>query len=498
MTVSEKALAWFDSRGIDCETVTRCGIYTGRRAPDGEVTPDRSGDILVFPFLENGKEVGAKYRAAGKRFWQRQGGRKTFWGSGVLEDPAVAAGGASLVIVEGEIDALSVMQAGYPFVVSVPDGAPPARDGEGNLIQVPKGTADIDPQHDEKYSFIANNWDRLKRVKRITIATDADEPGRRLAEELVRRLDRVRCSWVEYPEGCKDFNDVLVKHGAAEITRIIAAAKPYPVSGVYKLSEIPPEPELKPVSTGWTRLDDYLRVCSPALMVVTGFAGQGKTTWTQQLCAQLAKNEGWVTAIASFEMRIRPFVTDSLAGVFLNRKPREMWTPKDRKWSDEWIEKHFVFIAPDPEEDREHDISWLIECAEAAVIRHGARVLLVDPWNEIDHARRGTESITDYTGRAIRDLKSFARRYGVLVVLVVHPTKSSIHKSPEELSLYDASDSAHFANKADLGVVIARQGTNENDTTTGIFIRKVRYQPDMGQQGHIDVVFDKATRLFSE
>jgi twinkle protein len=99
------------------------------------------------------------------------------------------------------------MEAGYPFVVTVPDGAPPARDGYGNLIQVPKTADDINPDEDVKFSFLQADWDALSKVKRIIIGTDSDEPGQRLAAELVRRLDRIRCSFTTFPEGIKDWND---------------------------------------------------------------------------------------------------------------------------------------------------------------------------------------------------------------------------------------------------------------------------------------------------
>jgi Toprim domain len=59
----------------------------------------------------------------GKLFWQRPKGRKTFYNSDVLDDPSLQDDRAALVIVEGEMDCLSVLEAGYPFVVSVPDGA---------------------------------------------------------------------------------------------------------------------------------------------------------------------------------------------------------------------------------------------------------------------------------------------------------------------------------------------------------------------------------------
>lgn len=511
MALNEKIVSWLENRGISGETATRLGLYTGEQATNGDdkaIVPSERGNILVFPFIDGGKVVGEKYRAAGKRFWQKPGARKTFFNADVLDDPALRSDQA-LVITEGEIDCLSAIEAGYPFVVSVPDGAPPARDKDGRLIEVPETTADVDPAQDEKYSFLLNNWDRLAPIKKIVLATDGDEPGRRLAAELVRRLGRVRCYFVTYPEtpvcndgkggkrACKDFNEVLLHFGAAEIVRMIAAAQPYPVSGVYKLSNFPPEPEFQAVTSGWGRLDNYLKLYYPAFMVVTGLAGAGKSTWANQLVANLAMVHSWSVAIASFEMRVRPYVTDTLAAVSIG-KPRNLWTWADRDRANRWIEDKFVFIAPDPQDDALHGVDWLIERAEAAVIRHGVRVLLIDPWNEIDHMRRSDESMTDYTGRAIRALKTFGRRFDCLVIVVAHPTKSGAEKGPDRVSLYDVSDSSHFSNKADLGVVIARKGNSEYDHLTEIMVKKVRYQPDAGRIGSVEVSFDPEMRIFSQ
>ncbi len=99
-------LAWLDKRGIDPELATRLGIYTARRGESGSVTPDDAGDILVFPFIEGEKEIGAKYRGPQKRFWQKPNARKTFWNADVLDDPALKAGTHALVITEGEMTLL--------------------------------------------------------------------------------------------------------------------------------------------------------------------------------------------------------------------------------------------------------------------------------------------------------------------------------------------------------------------------------------------------------
>ena len=145
-----------------------------------------------------------------------------------------------------------------------------------------------------------------------------------------------------------------------------------------------------------------------------------------------------------------------------------------------------------------HDVGWLLERAEVAVIRHSAKAILIDPWNEIEHSRSAHETTTEYTNRAIREIKDFARRFDVLVIIVAHPTKGATQKSPEEVTLYDIADSAAFQNKADLGVVVARLGDPAVDTLTGVFVKKVRYQPVTGSIGSIEIDIDTTAGLFSQ
>ena len=210
MTINPQAVEWLQARAINPETASRMGIYTAARGPDGEPRADPSGTILVFPYVDGGSEVNAKYRTLDeKRFWQRKDARKTFFNADVLDDPALERGDHAIIITEGELDALAAIQSGFPFTVSVPDGAPPARDKQGNLVFVPEGADDVALEHDEKYRYIFNNWARLEKIKRFILATDGDEPGWQLAQELARRLGRARCAFVTYPQGCKDLNEAL-------------------------------------------------------------------------------------------------------------------------------------------------------------------------------------------------------------------------------------------------------------------------------------------------
>jgi twinkle protein len=473
----------FERRNISAETAARYGIYTVSRQADGSVIPNSDGNIVVFPFLEGGIVVNEKYRGPGKEFWQRPGGRRTFWNADALDDPALEAGHQALVITEGEIDALTAIEAGFPLSVSVPDGAPPVPEGEK-----PDDLAPIDPdsEHAGKFEFLWNNRDRLKRIKRFIIATDRDRPGRRLEAELVRRLSASRCQFVEFPVGCKDLNEIAMRHGNDAVAAVLNGAKPYPVRGLYRLSDYPDREALPTFGTGWWTVDSHVRLFVGEFMIVTGIPGHGKSTWVLNLLSNLAALHDWRTAVFSPEMPTVPHLRDKL------RRIRGGSTLE----ADRFIDEYFRFIDTDPtgREDVDFDLDWIIDKATDAVLRDGIRVLVIDPWNEVEHARRRDESVTDYIGRGIRALKRFARLYDVAVIVVAHPTKDVGRDGKgRPPTLYDIEGSAHWFNKCDHGIVVHRP--NEFADEAVLRVAKVRFE-ESGEKGEVRLRFDRQTSRF--
>lgn len=288
----------------------------------------------------------------------------------------------------------------------------------------------------------------------------------------------------------------MEQFGANRVLQIIDSAKPYPVDGLYRFEDFPPEAPINTVSTGWGNLDDIVRPYLGAFMVVGGFPGHGKSTWTMQMAAQMAMKNGWPVAMASFEMRVVPYVTNALMSAFLNG-PIAYAAPQSRERAVNFLNRYFTFISPNRTiDDQDYDIDWLLDKMQVAVIRNGVKLVLIDPFNEIEHKKKADESLTEYIGRAIRKLKAFALQYNVLVCVVVHPTKAASQMDSSELSLYNLADSSHWANKADIGVIVGRVGDPTVDTTTGIYVKKIRYQPDAGTIGQAFLTFDKSSRLF--
>ena len=126
----------------------------------------------------------------------------------------------SIVITEGEIDALTCVECGHPNAVSVPNGAPA---GGNNALQL---------------SYLDGEVCPIKWPARVIIATDGDAPGERLRDEITRRIGPERACFVSYPAGCKDLNDVLMKYDAEAVGRVLAEATPAPVSGIVEASSL--------------------------------------------------------------------------------------------------------------------------------------------------------------------------------------------------------------------------------------------------------------------
>src|SRR5581483_3264367 len=121
-----------------------------------------------------------------------------------------------LIWCEGEADKLALEVAGFKSVVSVPNGAPPVNSKNYSSL----------------FSFLDTDKEKIGAVQKHIIAVDADEPGRKLEGELIRRLGPARCWRVQWPEGVKDANDLLMREGVEDLRWYIENATPMPIEGV--------------------------------------------------------------------------------------------------------------------------------------------------------------------------------------------------------------------------------------------------------------------------
>jgi len=244
----DELVAYFSQRQISAETLRRNKVM--QRKWKNKIS-------IAFTYRRDGVVVGCKYREVDKKFSQEANTEKIFYG---LDDIKRAQ---DIIIVEGEIDKLSMDEAGYRNCVSVPDGAPPKVS-----IKIP------DRDQDKKYQYLWNCKDYLDSASRIILATDADPPGQALAEELARRLGKERCWRVKWPkknetDTCKDANEVLMFLGPQALRKVIEDAELYPIRGLFAFKDFFAEidnyylgisgDELG-IRTGWKSMDDLYKV----------------------------------------------------------------------------------------------------------------------------------------------------------------------------------------------------------------------------------------------
>jgi twinkle protein len=504
ISMTDKVLGPFgvkaiEGRNLNPETAARLGLHTAKHH-DGEVVPSASGNIMVFPFIEHGLTVNEKYRGPGKKFWQMKGGKRTFFNSDALDDPALydqGPNGLPLVITEGELDAITAIDAGFPLSVSVPDGAPSPIDPAKPLERLEPGL-----EARGKFEFLWNNRERLKKVRRFILAVDNDPAGKALEAELLRRLLPSRCYSVAYPEGCKDLNDVLKvygqRKGLAMVYKILSEAKAYPIKGIYGLSDYPDKPPIQTFETRWEHLRPLFKMFFPSFIVVTGIPNHGKSTFVTDLLINMAETYGFKSAVFSPEMPVVPHLRDKMRRI-AGRSALENLSREQVSNLDRWIGEYFVFIDHDVNGDEDEDISleWILSRAEDAVLRFGVRILVIDPWNEIEHCKAKNETTADYINRALRALKKFGQRHGLCVIVVAHPTKDvggGKDGKPRVPTLYDVADSAAWFNKPDFGIVVHRSATADQ---TAIYIAKARFD-DTGTKGSCNLKFIRATNRYEQ
>ncbi|CAN6455716.1 unnamed protein product [Victoria cruziana] len=247
--LGDEIFRYFSERMISGATLRRNGVMQTLR--DNEV-------VIAFPYRRNGQIVSCKYRGPNKKFWQERNSEKILYG---LEDIKLAK---DIIIVEGEIDKLSMEEAGFLNCVSVPDGAPPQVSDK----ELPSW------KQDKKYQYLWNCKEYLDKASRIILATDADQPGQALAEEIARRLGKQRCWRIKWPKKnendvCKDANEVLMYLGADALKEVIANAELYPVQGLFRFQDYFDEIDAYyncflgnevGVSTGWRSVDNLYKV----------------------------------------------------------------------------------------------------------------------------------------------------------------------------------------------------------------------------------------------
>ena len=407
---SSKVEQYLKKRGFSPETWQRRGV--------GE----HKGNI-VFPYYESGELVMVKFRPPrkvkkGRKAWREPGGKPVFWGMDDC-DPA-----KPLVIVEGEMDALALDEAGIP-----------------NVVSVPNGTSDL--------QCIDLCWDWLQQFTQIIIWVDNDEPGKKLQRNLINKLGAWRCSMVNSPR--KDANEVLYHDGPEEVRRQYENARPVPVEGLIDLAEVEDfdlSQETR-VRSGIRGLDKVLGgFFMGNVSIWTGINSSGKSTLLGQILLD-SIDQGYRVCAYSGELPKRVFrywIELQAAG------PKHIETrwdaykeadvpypvPEARQKIREWYRgKFFLYDSFGGAKDKD-----IFKVFEYAAMRYNCKVFLIDNLSTTvfgegdDYYRRQAEFVNR--------VADFAHQHYVHVHIVAHPRKTE-----GRLTKMDVKGSGGITDRAD-------------------------------------------------
>jgi twinkle protein len=469
------SIEYLATRGISEAVVRHAGVVSGDKffRKLGSEAP-----ALGFVYRHKDQDYAIKWRSiSGKEFTQ-DGSAQTLY----LADKVEVT--KNLIITEGELDALSFWEVGLRVAVSIPSGAIEASNSDDGA----------------KLKWMQHHDAMLAAANRVFLAVDMDGPGQTTANELARRIGKAKCWRVEFPAGCKDANDTLVKLGADALTEAFASAQPWPIEGIAapidyadKVTSLYTKGLPRGMSTGWPAVDDIYTLNPGNLVVITGTPGHGKSTFIDAMLVNAMKLHNWRVAYASFEnppdIHLSKLIAQKVGKPFgLGPNPRMDETEMLEALG--WVNERVTFLTHDGVMPT---VQSLIERFETAVRRYGVKACVVDPFNflKLNTKKDGgvdTESINEM----LSEFKMFAQRAELVLFLVAHPAKPMGGSNDQVPGGYSISGSAHFYNRADFGLTMHRK-----DGASNLHVWKCRFA-HQGTLGSATLTYDAATGGYNE
>jgi twinkle protein len=450
---SSKVVEWFKSRGISQNTLEALNVSEG-----SEFMPQtgKTENTIKFNYFMGNQLINIKYRDGRKNFKLYKGAEKVFYNINSI------VGHNSVVIVEGEIDALSLHEAGVPNVISVPNGA---------------------TLNHNNLDYLDNCIDYFEDKEKIILAVDADEPGTMLKQEFIRRLGAEHCYIVDFLD-CKDANEYLIKYGIADLKAAIHNATQVPLENVSTLKTV--ENDLKDFvkhgfkpgfQVGLQNFDKIFSTYTGQFITVTGIPSSGKSDFVDQMVVGYNNNYGWKTAFASPENQ--PIYLH--AHKLMRKHWGDMPSRSDiggSKWKQvaNHVNDNYYFIDMD-----KYSLESVLRKGAELVKRKGIKCLVIDPYNKVRDTNAVSDDVNRYTMDYLSKIESFCKKYDVLTFIVAHPTKMMRDQNGkiQEPTMYNIKGGGEWYDASYHGILVHRDYEAKN---TKVKVLKVKFQ-NLGENG---------------
>jgi len=451
--LSDKAVKYWESRMISQNTLKKCNVYS-----DTEYMPQfkRKMEAMCFPYFREGELRNIKFRGAKKTHKFIGGAELLFLNEDALKNYK------EIIIVEGEPDYLTWVENGYNNVVSVPNGA-----------------------NHKEMEYLEKVIEIFEEIETVYIAVDNDTEGINLRDELTRRIGVEKCKLVNFKDK-KDANDYFIAYGGLKFKQLINEAEDVPIDGTVEVPQIYNnlvslfEDGIQPgEKIGVYEVDKNVTWELGRLVIGTGVPGSGKSEVVDWLISKLNLQYGWKAAIYSPENFPLKYHYSKLYEKFIGKK----FSSKDSNDVEfdqayDHISNNFFYIM----NDYDMTLEGILESAKYYVKKKGISILVIDPYNRIEHLQEKGERDDQYVNRFLNTLDRFAKLHNLLVFLIAHPV--TMRNRTDAPTLYDISGGANFYNKAEYGFTVERLKNEQNLMTNEIDIhwQKVKFK-HLGEQG---------------
>lgn len=411
---TNKAIEYMQSRGIS-EKV--CKEY--------EITSkDGQDNVIVFPFYNEKNELKfIKYRnteyqkgiSKGSKEWCESDCMPILFGINHCSE------GGQLIITEGQIDSLSVIQAGLTNAVSVPTGA------QGS-------------------TWVPHCYDWIQKFDEIVIFGDCEKGKITLTEMIQSRFSnkKIRIVRIEDYQGYKDANEILQNLGGNAVVQAVNNAETVLSERVIDMASVEYKnfDEIPRIPTGFKELDRVLKggFMFGTVVLLTGQRGNGKSTIGSQFVCEALK-AGHNAFMYSGELPnfwVKDWINVQLFG-------KQRLTNSEIEQCENFYRGRLYLYNADIIETDEMDD--LLKVVEDTIIKKDIKFVLLDNLMtalESDYDETLYRKQSNFVGR----LAKLSKALQVVIVLIAHPRKR-VNSGKYVFENDDVSGSGDITNKVD-------------------------------------------------
>lgn len=439
--------------------------------------------IMEFPFYSFG-DVLTMVKCRPARKVNKDEGAKCWVKKGTSSSPLLFNANRintdlPLVITEGCIDCLAVLECGYKNVVSVPLGS-------------------------QNLHWIERNLDWLDQFQDIILCGDADDAGKKMNIEAASRLGVNRCRFFQHPTyksngrlvQINDINECLYRLGKDKLKKLFDDIINAPNPNVIDFTEIEDVDwsQVDGISFGLEAVDKVLhKMYRGSVNVFYAKPSAGKSSYVNQIMAQ-AISDGRKVLLYTGELSEplwKSWFNFTLAG---RQNIAELESSNGYKYYKvspkalveiNKVCKDQLYVYRD---DKDPHIDLIISTCIDMIRRKGVSVVVLDNLMTLDCDEKGGE--LEEQKAILKKVQQLAKDHNVVVILVCHAKKVK-----EALTMEDASGTMKIANYS--GIMMTLERNNDKSQTAYDVLLKVQKDRFNGKNNYeFPTRFDFPSRRF--